>query len=192
MPPVGNEEASAPPWISSLPENSAIAVPAPVGAKKESCFSAVEPVSGWNQCVKWVAPFSIAHSFIAEATASARIGSSERPWSSVSWRRLKSSDGTRWRWTEGEKTLAPKIWLAGTVRSGAPSAPPLGLHCAAVTFWVRVLGMRARLVRPLGQAFVQVAKLAPSGFARPARNPEFAGESTDVRNGAGDSSTPVQ
>jgi hypothetical protein len=51
MPPVGNDDASGSPWISSLPENSAIAVPAPVGAKNESCFSAVEPVSGWNQCV---------------------------------------------------------------------------------------------------------------------------------------------
>ena len=51
MPPVGNEDASGSPWISSLPENSAIAVPSPVGAKNESCFSAVRPVSGWNQCV---------------------------------------------------------------------------------------------------------------------------------------------
>ena len=32
MPPVGNDEASGSPWISSLPENSAIAVPSPVGA----------------------------------------------------------------------------------------------------------------------------------------------------------------
>src|SRR5919202_704432 len=32
------------------------------------------PVSGWSQCVKWVAPLSIAHSFIAAATASARPG----------------------------------------------------------------------------------------------------------------------
>src|SRR3954452_12726359 len=166
MPPVGNDDASGSPWMSSLPVKSAIALPSPVGAKNESCFSAVEPVSGWNQCVKWVAPFSIAHSFIAEATASARIGSSGRPWSRVSCRRLKISDGTRWRWTEGEKTLAPKIWLAGTVRSGAPSAPPLGLHCAAVTFCVRVLGMRASLDTPRARAFVQVAKLAPSGFAR--------------------------
>ena len=51
MPPVGNDEASGSPWISSLPENSASAVPSPVGAKKLSCFSAVDPVSGWNQCV---------------------------------------------------------------------------------------------------------------------------------------------
>ena len=32
MPPVGNEDASGSPWISSLPENSAIAVPSPTGA----------------------------------------------------------------------------------------------------------------------------------------------------------------
>src|SRR3954447_17253709 len=165
MPPVGNEEASGSPWMSSLPENSAIATPSPVGLKKESCFSAVEPVRGWNQCVKWVAPFSIAHSFIAEATASARIGSSGRPSSSVSWRRLNSSEGTRWRWTDGEKTLAPKIWLAGSVRSGAPSAPPLGLHCAAVTFCVRVLGMRATLDTPRARAIVHVDKHRRSAFA---------------------------
>ena len=46
------------------------------------------PVSGWNQCVKWVAPRSIAHSFMAVATASASAGSSSSPASSVScsWR----------------------------------------------------------------------------------------------------------
>ena len=33
----------------------------------ESCFSAVTPVMGWNQCVKWVAPRSIAQSFMALA-----------------------------------------------------------------------------------------------------------------------------
>lgn len=51
MPPDGNEEASGSPWISSLPEKSAIAPPSSVGLKNESCFSAVEPVSGWNQWV---------------------------------------------------------------------------------------------------------------------------------------------
>jgi len=51
MPPEGNEEASGSPRISSLPENSATALPSPVGARKLSCFSAVRPVSGWNQCV---------------------------------------------------------------------------------------------------------------------------------------------
>jgi hypothetical protein len=33
-------------------------------------------VSGWNQCVKWVAPRSSAQSFIAVAIASASVGSS--------------------------------------------------------------------------------------------------------------------
>src|SRR6478735_2877278 len=32
MPPVGKEEASGSPWMSSLPANSASAVPSPVGA----------------------------------------------------------------------------------------------------------------------------------------------------------------
>ena len=51
MPPVGNEEASGSPWISSLPEKPASAPESPSGSKNESCFSAVEPVSGWNMWV---------------------------------------------------------------------------------------------------------------------------------------------
>ena len=51
MPPVGNDDASGSAWMSSLPENSAMLVPSPVGSKNESCFSAVLPVRGWNQCV---------------------------------------------------------------------------------------------------------------------------------------------
>ena len=39
----------------------------PSGVMKDSCFSAVMPVIGWNQWVKWVAPFSIAQSFMALA-----------------------------------------------------------------------------------------------------------------------------
>src|SRR3712207_7685487 len=80
--------------MSSLPENSAMAVPSPVGEKKESCFSAVMPVRGWNQWVKWVAPFSIAQSFIAEATASASEGSSGSPRSSVSCSERRSEEHT--------------------------------------------------------------------------------------------------
>ena len=45
--------------------------PSGAGEMKLSCFSAVMPVSGWNQWVKWVAPWAIAQSFIASATASA-------------------------------------------------------------------------------------------------------------------------
>ena len=46
-------------------------LPSSVGLIKASCFSAVAPVIGWNQWVKWVAPSSIAQSFIALATTSA-------------------------------------------------------------------------------------------------------------------------
>src|SRR5437660_4019933 len=46
MPPEGKLEASGSPLINSLPENSATALPSLVGARNESCFSAVIPVSG--------------------------------------------------------------------------------------------------------------------------------------------------
>ena len=51
MPPDGKLDASGSPFTSSLPLNSATARPSGVGVRKESCFSAVMPVSGWNQCV---------------------------------------------------------------------------------------------------------------------------------------------
>ena len=47
----------------------------PAGSKKASCFSAVLPVSGWNQWVKWVAPRSIPHCLRAWATSLAMEGS---------------------------------------------------------------------------------------------------------------------
>ena len=53
--------------------------PSGAGLMKLSCFSAVIPVMGWNQWVKWVAPCSTAQSFMAEATASATVGSSFAP-----------------------------------------------------------------------------------------------------------------
>ena len=67
-PPDGKLEASGSPFTSSLPEKSMITSPSPEGVMKLSCFSAVKPVIGWNQCVKCVAPFSTAHSFMATAT----------------------------------------------------------------------------------------------------------------------------
>ena len=51
MPPDGKLDASGSPRTSSLPENSSTALPSLVGERNESCFSAVMPVSGWNQCV---------------------------------------------------------------------------------------------------------------------------------------------
>ena len=43
--------------------------PSGEGEIKLSCFSAVTPVRGWNQWVKWVAPWATAQSFMAAATA---------------------------------------------------------------------------------------------------------------------------
>ena len=51
MPPDGKDDASGSPCRRFLPENSATVVPSPVGFRNESCFSAVEPVMGTNQCV---------------------------------------------------------------------------------------------------------------------------------------------
>ena len=50
-PPEGKEEASGSPLISSFPENSMITRPSLGAEIKESCFSAVTPVRGWNQWV---------------------------------------------------------------------------------------------------------------------------------------------
>ena len=52
----GSLVASGSPLINSLPENSIITPPSGDGVIKLSCFSAVIPVNGWNQCVKWGAP----------------------------------------------------------------------------------------------------------------------------------------
>ena len=138
MPPEGNDEASGSPRTSSLPLNSAMALPSPVGARKLSCFSAVRPVIGWNMWVKWVAPFSMAQSFMAVATASAMAGSSASPPARVTCSLAKTSSGRRSRCTAMEKTLAPKASFSGWVRSSAPSDSPLELHCAAVTFCWRI------------------------------------------------------
>ena len=69
-------------------------VPSPVGPKNESCFSAVMPVSGWNQ---WrVVRRALLHRPLrmAEATPSARVASSCSPHSRV---RLRAAG----RWTSG-------------------------------------------------------------------------------------------
>jgi hypothetical protein len=50
----------------------------------------------------------------------------------------------------GLKTLRPKIWLVGTLRSEAPMAPPFGLHWAAAVLRradVSTMGARFSLVR---------------------------------------------
>ncbi len=50
-PPLGKLDASGSPCTSSLPEKLKITPPLPSGDTSESCFSAVSPVSGWNQWV---------------------------------------------------------------------------------------------------------------------------------------------
>ena len=51
-PPDGKLDASGSPLTSSFPENSMITDPSFSAEIKLSCFSAVIPVIGWNQCVK--------------------------------------------------------------------------------------------------------------------------------------------
>ena len=81
--------------------------PCPSGLIRESCFSAVEPVRGWNQWVKWVAPRSMAQSFIVAATTSATFGSSGSPRSMVRTRLLNTSLGRRCWITRRLNTSAP-------------------------------------------------------------------------------------
>src|SRR5919112_3131705 len=122
------------------------------------------PVSGWNQCVKCVAPFSSAQPFIACATESASAVSSASPLASDVWRALKTCLGRRARCTSVLKTFAPKTWLPATVRSGEPSAPPLALHCAAVTFCCLDL-----LMVLLDGNVMTLAALRSPGLVRPDR-----------------------
>src|SRR4051794_19895884 len=68
---------------------------------------------------------------MADATPSASSRSSGSPSLSVRLRRAYTDLGRWVRWAAGPKTLRPKTWFAGAVRSGEPSCPPFGLHCAA-------------------------------------------------------------
>ena len=78
-PPEGKLDASGSPFVSSFPEKSIITQPDLSTVRKLSCFSAVMPVIGWNQCVKCVAPLLTAHSFIEAATISATSSSRALP-----------------------------------------------------------------------------------------------------------------
>ena len=75
MPPEGNELASGSLCQSCEPENFSSTRSSPdwvtFRSAKLSCFSAVSPVMGWNQCVKCVAPCDTAQSRATEATESA-------------------------------------------------------------------------------------------------------------------------
>src|SRR3954452_8517601 len=84
---------------------------------------------------------------IAEATPSASSRSSGSPLFSVRLRRAYTDLGRWVRWAAGPKTLRPKTWFAEAVRSGEPSCPPFGLHCAAARLRWAVVD---KLKTPLG------------------------------------------
>ena len=80
-PPDGNEDASGSPISKSFPVNVFSIFPSVTVEENESCFSAPTEITyGWNTCVKCVAPFSNAHSFIACATTSANSSVISPPW----------------------------------------------------------------------------------------------------------------
>ena len=87
--------------------------PSGEGVIKLSCFSAVLPVSGWNQWVKCVAPFSTAHSFMASATALATAVSSVPPSYIVFFSETYTSYGSFAFITRSSNTRLPKY--SGTV-----------------------------------------------------------------------------
>src|SRR3954468_22871289 len=115
---------------------------------------------------------------IAEATPSASSRSSGSPFWSVRVRRAYT-DLERWvRWAAGPKTLRPKTWFAGAVRSGDPSCPPFGLHCAAARLrWAVVDKLStpwtwladSTVERGAGDALVRLSKIWGGGFANVAR-----------------------
>ena len=87
MPPEGNDDASGSLCDSCEPENFSSTFSSPdiwvLRSMKLSCFSAVSPVIGWNQCVKCVAPCEVAHSRATDAMVSAVSFASGEPLLSV-------------------------------------------------------------------------------------------------------------
>ena len=65
--------------MSWLPLKRSMTWPGSSQAMKASCFSAVAPVMGRNQWVKWVQPCSRAQSFMAWATLLATSGDRGSP-----------------------------------------------------------------------------------------------------------------
>ena len=90
-----------------FPENLCTACAGPVGSRNASCFSAVPPVSGWNQWVKCVAPFWTAQSFMPAATASAIDGSRGFPSRIVASSFAATRFGRNSRIAFSEKTSSP-------------------------------------------------------------------------------------
>src|SRR4051812_44415789 len=101
--------------------------------------------------------------------------------------------GRRWRWTASEKTFAPNTLAPGWVRSTAPSAPPFTLHCAAVTFGVRVragmvlLRVRGNASRAAADRPYPAGQTGAGSFRSLAKGVRPSGETLPA-----DLSTPVQ
>ena len=100
---------------------------------KLSCFSAVMPFKGWNQWVKWVAPFSTAQSFMALATAFATVRSRSLPSSMVLRRDLYTSLGRRSCITSSLNTEVPN--RAGIFLRASMSVPIVCDHSFLVKIW---------------------------------------------------------
>src|SRR5579872_7280448 len=86
-----------------------MAVPSLFIVKKESCFSAVVPVSGWNQCVKWVTPFPSAHWRMPEAIWLATVRSIFLPLLMEARRLLYASSLRNSRAVFNVNTFSPKM-----------------------------------------------------------------------------------
>ena len=105
--------------------------------RKASCFSAVSPVCGWNQCVKCVAPCVIAHSLMACATRGATSTSSFLPCFTASTSLAWMSRGSLSRIWRTPKVFVPKY---SEVRGLAPL--PFGLEVRtsrSVISWMTTL-----------------------------------------------------
>ena len=107
-PPDEKLEESASPLANSFPEKFIIILPCSFLEIKLSCFSALIPINGWNQCVKCVAPCSIAQFFISLAII-LHVSSSSVKFSWTECLSLQQTfSGKRFLITSSSKTRQPK------------------------------------------------------------------------------------
>ena len=84
-----------------------MALPPGAGEMKLSCFSAVKPVMGWNQWVKWVAPCSMAQFFMPSAISLAVSSWREVPSLRHCFQATTASQETYLAMAVSLKTLTP-------------------------------------------------------------------------------------
>src|SRR4051812_15431412 len=139
---------------------------------------------------------------MADATPSASSRSSGSPSLSVRLRRAYTDLGRWVRWAAGPKTLRPKTWFAEAVRSGEPSCPPFGLHCAAARLRWAVVDKLNRLLGTwladstveawAGDALVRLSKIWRAGLANVANPGLQDGESRAAMARGGANSRPLK